>query len=456
MQLISNLGIESNQASEPKTKTEIGLALAAATCALLGGNPALAQGEPGTWRIDTAVLYYGEDNSRVQAIEPVISATRYLSNDRSFNTKLVVDTLTGASPSGATPSSEALTYTRPSGKGSYVVGAGEDPLDDTFQDTRVALSFAWSSPINRDWTYSAALYGSREYDYQSLGLSGNLSRFFNQKNTQLTAGLSVSADSIDPVGGLTVGLSRQAVPDTASFDDMFAASHDGTSESKTLLDVLLGVTQVINKRTIMQFNYSASSSEGYLTDAYKILSVIDDTAGVNYGDNARDDNGVAVFLYEKRPDSRLKHAIYWQTKYILNNGDVLDGSYRFMTDDWGISSHTFDLKYRWQLENSYFEPHLRYYLQSEADFYRRFITESEYQSGLANVEFASADYRIGELTATTIGLKYGHTFANDHEFTLRAEYYLQSNDGDKGFGALTEQDLYPDTNAIMFTLGYSF
>src|SRR5687768_13715929 len=158
MQLINDSGIESNCTSEPtRTKTEIGFALAAATCALLGGNSALAQGEPGTWRIDAAVLYYGEDNSRVQAIEPVISATRYFSNDRSFNTKLVVDTLTGASPSGATPSSEALTYTRPSGKGSYTVGTGEDPLDDTFRDTRVALSLAWSSPINQDWTYSTAL-----------------------------------------------------------------------------------------------------------------------------------------------------------------------------------------------------------------------------------------------------------------------------------------------------------
>ena len=141
---------------------------------------------------------------------------------------------------------------------------------------------------------------------------------------------------------------------------------------------------------------------------------------------------------------------------MFGNGDVLDGSYRFMTDDWGIGSHTFDLKYRWQLEHSYFEPHLRYYLQSEADFYRRFITNSAYSDGLPNMDAASADYRLGELTTTTVGLKYGHTFANDREFTVRAEYYLQSNDGDKGFGALAEQELYPDTQAVMFTLGYSF
>ena len=434
----------------------VGMALAAATCALLGGPTAYAEGEPGTWRIDTAVLYYGESDGRVQAVEPVISATRYFDNEKTFNAKLVVDTLTGASPSGATPAGEALTYTKPSGNGSYAVEAGDDALDPSFRDTRVALSLAWSSPINRDWNYSTALYGSNEYDYQSLGLSGTLSRYFNLKNTQLNLGVSASSDSVDPVGGKPIAFSRQAVRDTEGFSDSFAASRGDSSDSKTLFDFLIGVNQVINKRTIMQFNYSISSSDGYLTDPYKILSVIDDSAGERYGANARDANGFPIFVYESRPDSRLKHALYWQTKYMLQSGDVLDGSYRFMTDDWGISSHTFDVKYRWERGKSYWEPHLRYYLQSEADFYQRYLTLSAYNAGLASIEHASADYRLGELTATTVGLKYGRKLSGDNEMSLRLEYYLQTNDGDQGFGALTQQELYPDTTAIMFTAGYSF
>jgi hypothetical protein len=459
MQLNDSNGRLSQDAITPdKTPNSrsVGIALAAATCALLGGPAAHAEGEPGTWRIDTAVLYYGESDGRVQAVEPVISATRYFENEKSFNAKLVVDTLTGASPSGATPAGEALTYTKPSGNGSYTVEAGEDALDPSFRDTRVALSLAWSAPINRDWTYSTALYGSNEYDYQSLGLSGSVSRYFNLKNTQLNLGISASSDSMDPVGGKPLALSRQAVPGTEGFADAFAASRGESSDSKTLLDLLIGVNQVVNKRTIMQFNYSVSSSDGYLTDPYKILSVIDDNAGERYGANALDTDSAPIFVYESRPDSRLKHALYWQTKYMFQSGHVLDGSYRFMTDDWGISSHTFDVKYRWQREKSYWEPHLRYYLQSEADFYQRYLTLSDYNAGLASMEHASADYRLGELTSTTVGLKYGRKLSDDNEMSLRLEYYLQSNDGNKGFGILAEQALYPDTTAIMFTAGYSF
>ena len=133
-----------------------------------------------------------------------------------------------------------------------------------------------------------------------------------------------------------------------------------------------------------------------------------------------------------------------------------DGSYRFMLDDWGINSHTFDFRYRWQLGSSYLEPHLRYYMQSEADFYKRYITESEYNSGNPTLTEATADYRLGDLDGMTVGLKYGHKLDNETEFNMRVEYYLQSSTGDDGFGLLKDQDLYPDTKALIFQVGYSF
>jgi hypothetical protein len=232
-------------------------------------------------------------------------------------------------------------------------------------------------------------------------------------------------------------------------DTDFDASRDGTSDSKTIIDALFGVTQVINRNTIIQFNYSVSLSDGYLTDPFKVLSVIDDITGGNFVEG-----GNNVYLYEARPDSRIKHSLYWQTKYALANGDVIDGSYRFMFDDWGINSHTFDFRYRWQLGSSYLESHFRYYIQSEADFYKRYITETEYNAG--NLKEATADYRLGDLDGMTVGLKYGHKLDNDHEINMRVEYYLQSNSGDEGFGLLKDQDLYPDTKALIFQVGYSF
>ena len=50
-------------------------------------------------------------------------------------------------------------------------------------------------------------------------------------------------------------------------------------QSKDVTDLLIGVTQVLNRHTIVQFNYSLSQADGYLTDPYKVLSVVDPVTG---------------------------------------------------------------------------------------------------------------------------------------------------------------------------------
>jgi len=466
MQLDTKLTASANNADKAEKNEATGItrrirkispALAAATVGLLGsGQHAQAQGEPGSWDFDVATLFYQESDDRVLAIEPVFSATRYFDEGESLNLKAVFDSLTGASPNGATPSENVLIFTSPSGNGTYTTEPGESPLDDVFKDTRVALSGTWKAPINRDWEYSAGLYGSGEYDYLSIGMSGGLTRYLNQKNTALNMGLSVSFDSMDPVGGVPIGLTEMAHKSSPTYEADRAATRDGSSDDKQILDLLFGVTQVINRQTIMQFNYSLSWADGYLTDPYKFVSVIDETAGANFGGNFLDANGNPVHLYEVRPDSRMKHGLYWQTKYAFQNGDVLDGSYRFMLDDWGINSHTFDFRYRWNQSSYYLEPHLRYYMQSEADFYKRYLGSGEYNGGNPNLKEVSADYRLGDLDAITVGMKFGWKLEDDNEFNVRAEYYMQSSSGDDGFGQLASQELYPDTDAIILQFGYSF
>lgn len=426
--------------------------LASAGCALLAGLPTQSQAaELDNWDFDTAALIYAEGDSRVSAFEPVVNATRNFDSETKLNLKLAFDTLTGASPNGATPSDQAQTFARPSGKGSYTTSAGDQPLDDTFRDSRGAFSATWSAPLGRDWAYSAGGYLSSEHDYQSLGANGTLSRYLNQKNTTLTFGLNLSADSLNPEGGLPVGLSRAPVPGSSTFSTDLSNSRDGSSDNKQIVDVVLGVTQVIDRKTLMQFNYSLSSSSGYLNDPYKIVSVIDDNAGANYGGNFVKD-GSNLYLYEKRPDSRLKHALFWQGKRQLDNGDIVDLSYRFMFDDWGVNSHTVDLKYRWDLGKHYIEPQLRWYTQSAADFYQRYVTSSDYQA----LDEVSADYRLGDLDTYTLGFRYGYRLSQDSELYTRVSFYQQASSGDSGFGKLKDQELYPDTTATMVTVGYRF
>ena len=409
-------------------KKKIAGLLSAATCTLLAGHAQAAD----EWDVDTAILYYAEDGDRIQAIEPVIAAKKDLGDDEILSLKLVIDSLTGSSASGAVPSTSVQTFTRPSGNGAYSVGANETPLDPSFKDTRVAYSMNWDKPLDRETRRNLGFNVSREYDFTSLAFNGLWSRDSNQKNTTWSFGANLEYDLIDPVGGAPEPLT--------SMNDQLKRS--GT-EDRTIVDLLFGVTQVIDRSSLFQVNLSLSQADGYLTDPYKIISVVDNVSGEPIDQ-----------LFENRPDSRMRSAIYAKYRKMLANRDIFTASYRFMTDDWGIDSNTFDVTYRFRLgERYYIQPHLRYYQQSEADFYNYFLVDGERVPSEA-----SADYRLGEMDATTVGFKFGYDIDGQHKWSLRLEQYVQSGESSpsEAFGQLAQQDLYPDVEATIVQFNYSF
>lgn len=407
--------------------------LAAATAGLLGQNASAL--EPSSdWEVDSAVLYYSEQD-RVSLFEPVVRARRQLANDQAVSMRLVVDSLTGSSANGAIATGQAQTFTTPSGNSTYTTAANQTPLDPTFQDTRVALNGAWELPLGERTRGIFGANFSTEYDYQSAGLSATFNWDFNQRNSTLIAGLAYNADTVDPVGGVPLGLTPMpvfpAVKQTVGADD-----------DKTVYDLLLGWTQVLGPKTLMQLNYVYGNESGYLTDPYKIVSVVDGATGQLVADPGR------RYLYEKRPDDRTRHSLYWGISQQFAR-DVLRASYRYFTDDWGIDSHTLDARYRWELGRRYYlEPHLRYYTQGAADFYRTSLVEGE------QVEHVSADYRLADLTTTTAGVKLGWGITPTSEFSVRAEYMLQQADPSEVIGVQANQDLTPDVEAVILQLGY--
>ncbi len=424
--------------------------LATATCSLLNAN-VQAQEVKGEndWKFETAILYYGETD-RVSLVEGVVSATKDFGDQHILNTKLVIDTLTGASATGAVPQANIQTFTRPSGNGQYTVAPGKLPLDDTFRDTRLQLSANWTQPIYQDTRMTVGSNISREYDYLSVGANVSAERDFYNKNTTALFGLSYQFDSIDPVGGVPIALSNMLVDSgqfgvgdagEAGFNAAFDLTRESDSDDKTTIDALFGVTQVVNRRMLVQLNYSYSNSSGYLNDPYKLLSTVNSNGETQ------------SIVHENRPDNRAKHSVYAQTKYAFDNA-VADISYRFATDDWDITSHTIDSKFRFNISDTdYIQPHLRYYQQSEAEFYRPYLNAAD-----SLPVYASADYRLGEMTAITVGLKYGHKMNNGHEWAVRAEYYQQDpkNAGFENIGVLSSQDLYPSVKAFILQFSYKF
>lgn len=417
-----------------KSKPALRHSLAAATCSLLGSAPLapVSAQEALPWEFNTALLFYGEQDGRVQDASLNALIRREFSDEHFLNLKIAVDSLTGASPSGALRAVTPQTFTTPSSGSSYVIAPGALPLDSSFLDTRVAISANWQQPIGDLSTIDLGVNLSNEYDYTSFGFSANVARDFNRNNTTLSVGLAMASDDIDPVGGAPIPFSFMR-------GEGILSSKLG-SDSKDTTDLLLGISQVLSRRMVVQFNYSLSDSSGYLNDPYKIVSVIDPGTGAPVAGP----DGLNAYLYESRPDSRQKQSLFGKLKYRFDAG-TLDFSYRYMTDDWDVASHTTELRYRWDLPAaSYIEPHVRFYTQSAAEFYTTALLDGD-----PLPRYVSADYRLGEFDAVTVGIKYGRLLANGNEWSARLESYTTT-------GAGAGSDVYPDLTAVIFQMSYNF
>lgn len=405
-------------------------ALAAATCTVLA-QPAMAasQAEEGQWDVKSGLLFYDEGD-RIMVAEPVAEASTTLEDGSLLTLRGIIDTVTGASPNGASPTNTAQTFTSPSGNETYVVAAGDTPMRDV-KDLRVAFSGEWEKELNRMVRNTLGAGISHEVDYLSLSLSDTLRRDFNNRQTTLAAGIGLSLDGINPSGGTPTEMSLLSAP----------VIGEGGDETKNSIDLLLGVTQILSAHTLTQLNYTMTHSSGYHTDPYKIISLVDGSSG-----------STLDYLYEKRPESRTSHVLNWRLNHQFKE-DVLYLGYRYFTDDWGISAHTLDLKYRYEMGGgSYLQPHLRLYQQSAADFYHHSLV-----AGAPLPEYASADLRLGEMDSTTIGLKFGMPVEGG-EFTVRLEHMMQEGESHPAdaIGIQQNYDLYPTLDANIIQFGYSF
>ena len=414
--------------------------LTLATTALLGTvvSPATQAAESDQFNIRYSQLHYAETN-RISVDKSQIQFTKPLTDTSTFTGGLIFDTMSGATPNGrvftqdqdtsiipiTTASGNTFTANSNSGLGSQLGLTN-------FSDDRIALSGALKRQFNRLTALSTGTSLSNEHDYLSIGINSLVTRESPQKLSSVSFGGSINKDKVRPVDGIKEGFGRNwCTTNPALKPAALDCDNDPTvyaPADKFVTAVMLGFTNVINRKTVSQFNLSTSYANGYLSDPYKLVSVLNDSGG-----NTEE---VAIF-HEKRPRERLSHSIFW--KLVSDFGKrSLHVSNRFFWDDWGILSNSTDLRLHIQLSNRLdFIPHFRFSAQSAADFYRDYFKKTELDTELP--EFASADHRLSRQNTTTTGFKFTRRIANTSELSLRGEYIHQSY--------LTT--LMPDMNAIV-------
>ena len=417
-------------------------ALLASSCALLGTTAEKAAAAPGDWNFDAGLLYYTEVDG-ITAKEPVLLARRDFGDDAYLKLNLVVDSLTGATPTGGMPSSQSQTVTGPSGGSSSSQGAGVTPVQGGFHDTRKAATATWDQPFAELWHWETSANYSIEHDFKSLGASTLFSRDFDRRNTTVSAGVAYEHDDVFPIGG---------IPDPLSTAPQ--ASPVAADRSKTVKSVLLGLTQVMSHDWVAKLNFSYGDSDGYLNDPYKVVSIINTHLGGFLIPIGGPPLGEPISeIYENRPASRHEKGLFLDNRVALGS-DVLSVAYRYGWDDWGIHSNTVELRYRWTLGDDYYlQPHLRWYRQSAADFYHRGLLDSD-----TVPQFVSADYRLAAFTGRTLGLEFGARLSGTRTVSLRIEHYSQGGGSDPHVevGEQTGYDLFPGLSANIVQVDFTF
>ncbi len=412
--------------------------------------------EPGTATIDSAVLFYHESGGRVRAIEPITTLKVFRENGDVFRFRATYDSLTGATPNGAAPSDQPQVFTTPAappnervsvtsasgrrtiitlpGTGTrvaqYTVPAHQLPMDAGFTDSRTAFDLSYTRNWASDTAATLGIGYSTETDFKSYSINSELSQSLFEKSTVLTLGLDFEHDDSNPVFGTPTPMTEMN------------GLEKGAGDTRNVTNLIAGVTEAVNRHWLLQMNYDIGWNKGYMNDPYKIVSVVDGETGLP-----------SQYLYESRPRSRVRQSLYVGNK-VAFGPTVLDVSFRYYRDDWGIESMSGEAAERIPLSRRlYVEPEFHYYRQSAADLFRYYLI-----AGQPLPRFASADGRLAKLDARTLGLKVGYMLSRHAELYALAEDYEQSGASilPDAPGGLADEKFFSGVHATSVAIGFSY
>jgi hypothetical protein len=331
-------------------------------------------------------LHYSESDDRVQVNAPSITFKKDFGTDYSLRVNGTFDSISGASPNWVDSQSGASkrSFSKNSDNSRYSYENME------FEDTRTALSGDLTiRQENRD-EFNVGISISRETDYYGNELSlSYISYIDSLKNSAVSIGGSVNMNEI---------LSYNH--HTATDSDTGASKKE--ESSGYTFDI--GFSQNIDSSSIVKLSLFGVSESGYLSNNYRYI--------------VRKANGIESLSPDSRPDDRFGTGGTVEYRKSLEPL-TLYGKYRYYSDDWGIDSHTVDggLYYNFD-DEVIINPSLRYYNQSEADFY---------SSGNFNGEkYGSSDERLSDFSAMTYKLQATYNYNYDWSYNIGINYYDQT------------------------------
>ncbi len=179
----------------------------------------------------------------------------------------------------------------------------------------------------------------------------------------------------------------------------------------------LGLTQVLDKNSLISLDLGYTRSTGYLANPYKVVYAFKATFNPVQDFALTDGPNTSTqgAFVEVRPDER--NQFNWHLgydHYIEPLDAAFHFNYHFAHDDWGIQAHTFEGDWVQPLGAGWtVTPRIRYYSQSAADFYTTGI------------------FQISEAILDSAGNQIGSTLVQDFPKNYSSDQRLS------GFGTLS-------------------
>jgi Protein of unknown function (DUF3570) len=292
----------------------------------------------------TSTVYVRSDTDRTTVVTPKVATAADVADDTNVAASVEVDAWTGASVDVVTAATPAITEYR-----TQADVAVTRPIDD------VRLNVAYRYSTEPDYTSHGGVLGAR------LELA--------QKNTTLGLDLLASRD--------TVGRA----------DDPFFA------RSVWSAGVRAQVTQILDKRTLVELAWETIRIDGYQASPYRFVAI---------GGSGTCAGTAAFCVPEQVPDERWRNALIVRGRRALSTDLSAGLEYRFYVDDWGIQSHAIQPDTALRVtDSSVLELRYRYYTQSDASFYRpRYFDFTE--------RYVTRDRKLSASYTHEAGLSYLH------------------------------------------------
>nr|WP_246864703.1 DUF3570 domain-containing protein [Spongiibacter thalassae] len=265
---------------------------------------------------------------------------------------LSFETLSGASPWFILPGSGD------SGPVQIMSGA-------SIKEERKDVQLTATHYFDKQWSLAVVGGYSTENDYEAVNVGAALDLEQAESQRTYSAGFGYSDDTLEPTDG-------RALADRVD------------RAAKTSLNAFVGVSQIINARTVVQGSLSYAVHDGYLSDPYKKYWVVDQS------------NTFA----DSRPDERTPMVVEAKLRHFVPGAKAaLHLDYRFFDDNWEVTSHTVDAAWYQNLPGGWMlTPSLRYYTQTQAHFYAPYFFTAR-SDGLG-----SSDYRLSPYGAISARL----------------------------------------------------